>query len=352
VAGALAEEAVCFRPSDLVTNVDPPVSTHGEERCFNVRIKTPAAPFFTAPYALNHVQAGIERIAIPSADEAAEIAARTALLEFPAPPVSTCIPPHAADDDLTPSAPAAGAGACRALPAEGVRALHVGVGCRMVLPVAAAEVQASVLSNDTLATALSVRALRTTRSSLYEQQLLPTTMPAGARMHEGAKANPHVSSFEWEPARGQEGYVYTVCFEIVADLTASCTHRFYTAPYHGHPAQMCVDIHVQRCKYCLRLGESLEVLARRYGTTPLQLWAGNPALLQPNMLEVGALLNLGIVYVADVDDRLPKIAQQMGRTVQEVLRCALAKRVSSLSQFLDACIVTSNCVGNKCVWNK
>jgi len=80
-----------------------------------------------------------------------------------------------------------------------------------------------------------------------------------------------------------------------------------------------VDIHVQRCKYCLRLGESLEVLARRYGTTPLQLWAGNPALLQPNMLEVGALLNLGIVYVADVDDRLPKIAQQMGRTVQEVL---------------------------------
>ena len=67
----------------------------------------------------------------------------------------------------------------------------------------------------------------------------------------------------------------------------------------------------------------MEFLARRYGTTPLQLWAGN-ALTQPNMLEVGTLLNLGIVYVADVDDRLPKIAQQMGRSLQEVLRCGIA----------------------------
>ena len=320
-AGRLAEEEVCFRPSDVNDRVAPPVTTHGEERCFNVRINTPAAPFFTAPFALNHLEAGIERVATPSADEAKKIAARTALLEFPAPPVSTCIPPHAGGDDGAPEVP--GAGPCRAMPAEGVRALHVGVGCRMVLPVAAAEVQASVLSNDTMATRLTVRALRTTRSSLYEQQQLRTAMPEGAKMHEGPKANPHVSSFEWEPARGQEGYVYTVCFEIVADLTQSCSHRFYTAPYHGHPAQMCVDIAVQRCKYCMRSGESLEFLARRYGTTPLQLWAGN-ALTQPNMLEVGTLLNLGIVYVADVDDRLPKIAQQMGRSLQEVLRCGSA----------------------------
>jgi hypothetical protein len=67
-----------------------------------------------------------------------------------------------------------------------------------VLPLAAAEVQAGVLSNNALETQLMVRPLRSVRSSLYEQVELPTLLPAGARMHAGAWANPHVSSFEFE----------------------------------------------------------------------------------------------------------------------------------------------------------
>jgi len=67
-----------------------------------------------------------------------------------------------------------------------------------VLPLAAAEVQAGVLSSNALETQLMVRPLRSVRSSLYEQVELPTLLPAGARMHAGAWANPHVSSFEFE----------------------------------------------------------------------------------------------------------------------------------------------------------
>jgi hypothetical protein len=181
-------------------------------------------------------------------------------------------------------------------------------------------VQARVISNGAVQTQLRVQALRTTRSSLYGQQQLAQVLPEGARVAEGPLANPHVSSFEWEPMRGQEGYVYTVCFEIVTELSTGCQQRFYTAPYHGHPSQYCLDIHVERCKYCMRSGESLEGLTRAWRTTVPQLWAGNPALLQPDQLEVGTLLHLGIVYTAGVHDELPHLAQLAGRTVADVLQ--------------------------------
>ena len=108
-----------------------------------------------------------------------------------------------------------------------------------MLPLAAAEVQAGVLSSNAIETQLMARPLRSVRSSLYEQVELPTLLPEGARMHAGAWANPHVSSFEFEvfqftcftgtkvkilthrysppsqPMRGQEGFVYTVCFEVL-----------------------------------------------------------------------------------------------------------------------------------------
>jgi len=306
---ALAVERTCFRPDDKVERVDPPISSYGEERCFEVKVMTPAAPFFTHPFRFNHTQAGIERIASPSEAEAAEIAARMEMLEFPAPPLATYVPPHAGADATM-----------AAMAGEEIRALYVGVGCRIVLPLAAAEVQAKVVSNNTLETHLTVRASRTTRSSLYEQRQLLSTLPEGAQVHEGLKANPHVSSFEWEPMRGQEGYVYTVCFEIVTEFSSGCIHRFYTAPYHGHASQYCLDIHVERCKYCLRGGESFQGLARGWGTTSMQLWAGNPDVVQPSVLGIGQLLNLGVIYIADVDDRLPKIAERMGRTVDEVLQ--------------------------------
>ena len=309
--GALAVERICFQPNDRVDTVDPPISTMGEERCYHVDVMTPAAPFFTHPFKFNHTQAGIEHIAVPSEKEAAEILAIVKMLDFPAPPLVTYLPPHAGGDTTT----AVEAG-------EEIRQLYVGVGCRIVLPLAAAEVQANVMSNYTIQTDLIVQATRTTRSSLYEQMQLSNALPEGARVHEGHKANPHVSSFEWVPMRGQEGHVYTTCFEIVVEFKTlmGCRQRFYTAPYHGHASQYCVDIHVERCKYCVRGEESFEGLARGFGTTVMQLWAGNPEVLQPSMLVIGQLLHVGVVYTADVDDRLPKIAEQMGRTVDEVLR--------------------------------
>lgn len=305
---ARAVEDVCFMPSDKVTRVDPPISTNGEERCFRVQIATPVAPYFTQPFKMNHTQAGIADIAEPSAHEAATIAAHASALEFPAPPLPSYVPPHAAGDDVE-----------EATLGKDFGSLYVGVGCRMVVPLAAAEVQARVLSNGAVQTELRVQALRTTRSSLYGQQQLAQPLPEGARVAEGPLANPHVSSFEWEPTRGQEGYVYTVCFEIVTELSTGCQQRFYTAPYHGHLAQYCLDIHVERCKYCMRSGESLEGLARAWRTAVPQLWAGNPALLRPDDLQVGTLLHLGIAYTADVDDQLPRLAQLAGRTVAEVL---------------------------------
>ncbi len=50
----------------------------------------------------------------------------------------------------------------------------------------------------------------------------------------------------------------------------------------------------------------------------MQLWASNFNVLQPSLISIGTLLNVGIIYSADVEDRLPQLAQQMGRTVNEV----------------------------------
>ncbi|MGB1607158.1 MAG: LysM peptidoglycan-binding domain-containing protein, partial [Promethearchaeia archaeon] len=101
--------------------------------------------------------------------------------------------------------------------------------------------------------------------------------------------------------------------------TLSCSQRFYTAPFHGHAAQYCIDIYVQRCKYCMRAGDSLEGVARAWKTSVAQLWSGNPHLLQPNLLEIGTLLNVGVVYTVDVDDRLPLLAQMAGRSVKDLV---------------------------------
>jgi hypothetical protein len=312
-------EKVCFAPKDKVTRVD--IETVGQERCFNVKVMTPAAPFFIRPFRWNHVQAGIEHIAKPTAEQESKIGEQLKNLTAQrlAPPAETFLPPHTG-----------GRGTKAVKGDEDFQTLYVGVGCKMVLPLVAAEVQSQVISGDLLKTRLRVRALRTTRSSLYGQTVLddPRRLPAGAFIHEGELANPHVSSFEWEPARGQEGYIYSVCLEIVAEFQFAkprqgvdtvCEQRFFTAPYHGHKSQYCIDIRVQRCKYCMRLGDSLEGVARAWNTTVLQLWGGNPDIMQPNLMMVGTLLNLGIVYTADVDDRLPILAAQAGRTVQDLL---------------------------------
>ena len=102
--GEPAVEDVCFMPRDKVSTVDPPISTMGEQRCFQVKIMTPAAPFFTLPYRFDHVQAGIQHIATPSAEEAVEMQARMELLEYPAAPLPTYIPPHAGAASVKPAA--------------------------------------------------------------------------------------------------------------------------------------------------------------------------------------------------------------------------------------------------------
>ena len=73
-----------------------------------------------------------------------------------------------------------------------IKELYVGAGCRIVLPLAAAEVQAGVMSSDALQTKLLVRPFRTTRSSLYGQSIESAAgLPVGARVHQGPAANPH-----------------------------------------------------------------------------------------------------------------------------------------------------------------
>lgn len=60
---------------------------------------------------------------------------------------------------------------------------------------------------------------------------------------------------------------YSVCFAVESSYQAGvCQHTFFAAKVHGHPEQYCVDVTVQRCRYCpANNGESLVDIAHAWG---------------------------------------------------------------------------------------
>lgn len=60
---------------------------------------------------------------------------------------------------------------------------------------------------------------------------------------------------------------YSVCFAVESSYQAGgCQQTFFAAKVHGHPEQYCVDVTVQRCRYCpANNGESLVDIAQAWG---------------------------------------------------------------------------------------
>lgn len=68
------------------------------------------------------------------------------------------------------------------------------------------------------------------------------------------------------PERGMEGSRHTVCFQA-------------SDQYQMNPLEeVCVVLHVQKCRYCARVGETLKYIAEHYNhdTNWLRLWNYNP----------------------------------------------------------------------------
>ncbi|AZR73645.1 hypothetical protein BBF96_09755 [Anoxybacter fermentans] len=75
-------------------------------------------------------------------------------------------------------------------------------------------------------------------------------------------------------------------------------------------------------KYIVRPGDTLYLIARRFGLTLNQLLGANPQITNPNIIFVGQRINIPIVfltYIVEPGDTLYLIAQRFGLTLRQLL---------------------------------
>jgi len=129
-------------------------------------------------------------------------------------------------------------------------------------------------------------------------------LPATARLeytkgYGPTKDRPPVTyTFKWRPIRGQETFDYKVCFKG-GDLF-DIVKQF-----------LCIEIHIARCKYVAKDGDTLYSIAQDYDTDFMQLWMANAETLKnPGHVENGAELNIGVLYKVRKGDTLQSLAQR------------------------------------------
>lgn len=114
-------------------------------------------------------------------------------------------------------------------------------------------------------------------------------------------------------------------------------------------APHCVQIQVQTCSACLKEGEGLNALAKKYGTQWTQIYSSNQDIRgNPNELEAGRLLRLGPVYQVQAGDTPISIALKMGVTVNQLFfwnkHLALAQEpMKSMPEGSMLCVLPKTC---------
>lgn len=145
-----------------------------------------------------------------------------------------------------------------------------------------------------------------------------TSLPSGAALVGLALTGPvGRAQLQWVPAAGAGGGSYQICFGT-ADRRVSPYDRCLSGQRSN---ALCVVIDVVRCRYAARPRESLMDIAYMFQTDWIQLWALNPAILEPDY-GVGmeaAVLHTGHLYQVDTGDYLSAIAYKMGVTLKNLL---------------------------------
>ena len=90
-----------------------------------------------------------------------------------------------------------------------------------------------------------------------------------------------MNTFSWRPSSSQVGSVAKVCLRALAGAGSG--------PFGSAAAQSirCVRVAVGKCRYCIRVGESLDALAERWGIDWLQMWGANPQIVDADRVMAG-----------------------------------------------------------------
>jgi len=157
----------------------------------------------------------------------------------------------------------------------------------------------------------------------------------------------------WQPRRLQDGFVYRVCFEAVAQIRGVSMRGV-----GGEERVACVDVTVARCRFCPKAGDSLQAVAELWrSTTWLNVWSGNHGLTRSDSLDPGTQIQVGPVLtvggagmVANGED-VTHVARRFGVSVADLLWWnpdlsdeggAAARLVLRAEQ--DVCVIPNTCI--------
>merc|ERR1711939_278993 len=129
--------------------------------------------------------------------------------------------------------------------------------------------------------------------------------------------------FTWEPKRGQEAKLYTICFTVADKLAGENTYS----------DTRCYNINVPKCKYCVKAGDTLQYVGRAYGLDAnwlrmytLNSWnSGDMLALNGNPDSVnlennnGKPVYVGLQYTTEKGDTLATVAGRVSSTVKKIL---------------------------------
>jgi hypothetical protein len=136
---------------------------------------------------------------------------------------------------------------------------------------------------------------------LSPQWSVSTTPPTARRV---------MAIFKWTPVRGMEGSSHVVCFRGRDALGTAAL------------PEVCSTMHVAKCHYCVRVGETLKYVAEQYNfdTNWLRLWNYNFQLTDPDLILRSFLpVVIGSTYKVQPGDTLARIAARLRTTVKKIL---------------------------------
>jgi len=192
-------------------------------------------------------------------------------------------------------------------------------GCKVMIPVVATDpTSAGIDGPDAYARGYMVRMdfhVTVTTSSSGSQWVEPT-LPPGASLSGAMEwANPVTRYLSWTPARGQDSLVYDFCL-TVTDSKGIMTEGGFGLDFNQ---DYCIRIAVRRCAYCMQEGESLYSVAGQWRTNWLDVWSGNPHILNPSTPPAYSELRMGPIYRAMQHDSVISVAARFAVSVDDVL---------------------------------
>ncbi|KAJ1480781.1 hypothetical protein T484DRAFT_1955712 [Baffinella frigidus] len=150
------------------------------------------------------------------------------------------------------------------------------------------------------------------RVAVLDFSLGSPSMPEGATLSVEKNAGMdsetqygYTAIFRWKPSMEQAGYHETVPLSKCVEGSGG-----------GATGAGSITLQVIKCKYCINDKDSAHSVAAQFGRHWTQIWSSNHAVISPDTLAVGDLINLGNIYTTVAGDTWQYLAVRFGSSVQ------------------------------------